>query len=90
MQERQDKNPWVAFGRYASLGFSFGITMTVTVFLGFFGGRWLDRHLGTEPVLMIVGMLLGAALAFKNLIDELSTLAAKEGKKKNGTDQNPG
>jgi F0F1-type ATP synthase assembly protein I len=67
-------NPWVTFAKYANLAVSFGITMAVAVLGGFYGGRWLDRRLGTEPFFMILGMLAGIGLAFKSLLDELGVL----------------
>ncbi|MGB9887317.1 MAG: AtpZ/AtpI family protein [Moorellales bacterium] len=77
MQDRRQS--WEAWVRYANVAFSFGTTMAVSLLLGFFGGRWLDRRLGTEPAFMVVGVLLGAALAFKNLFDELGIFGPKEG-----------
>ncbi|PLR85119.1 hypothetical protein CVD25_00095 [Bacillus canaveralius] len=29
--------------------------------IGIFGGRWLDRMYGTEPLFLIIGLLLGLA-----------------------------
>ncbi|KYD26076.1 AtpZ/AtpI family protein [Geobacillus icigianus] len=31
------------------------------VVIGVFGGRWLDGKLGTEPIFLIAGLLLGLA-----------------------------
>jgi len=36
--------------------------------IGFFGGRWLDSKLGTEPFLMIVLLALGFAASIKETI----------------------
>lgn len=41
-----------------------GTTLAVTVLLGLGVGYWVDRRLGTEPWLLLVGGLLGMALAF--------------------------
>lgn len=78
------RNPWVIFARYANLAFSFGVTMAAMLFLGFYGGRWLDRRLGTEPFFMIAGVLLGAGLAFKSLLDELGVLSRESKREENG------
>lgn len=32
-----------------------------SVLIGIFSGRWLDRLLGTEPLFLIIGLLLGLA-----------------------------
>lgn len=79
----EGRNSWVTFARYANLAFSFGVTMAAALLLGFYGGRWLDRRLGTEPIFMLVGLLLGVGLAFKSLLDELDALS-KESKAKDG------
>ncbi|MBC7346965.1 MAG: AtpZ/AtpI family protein [Clostridia bacterium] len=58
--------------------------MAAMLFLGFYGGRWLDRRLGTEPFFMIAGVLLGAGLAFKSLLDELGVLSRESKREENG------
>ncbi|WP_010677200.1 AtpZ/AtpI family protein [Bacillus timonensis] len=32
-----------------------------SILLGIFLGRWIDRMLGTEPLFLIIGLLLGLA-----------------------------
>ncbi|MDQ0269261.1 AtpZ/AtpI family protein [Cytobacillus purgationiresistens] len=32
-----------------------------SILLGIFAGRWLDRVAGTEPLFLIVGLLMGLA-----------------------------
>lgn len=32
-----------------------------SVLIGIFAGRWLDRSLNTEPLFLIIGLLLGLA-----------------------------
>jgi ATP synthase protein I len=44
-----------------------GIQFPVAIALGFFFGRWLDGHLGTQPWLTIVFALFGIAAGFINL-----------------------
>jgi ATP synthase protein I len=69
------KKEYITYARYANLAFSFGVTMAVSVFLGLWGGNWLDKRLGTSPWLMVIGILLGVGIAFKNLFDELGIFA---------------
>ncbi len=40
---------------------SIGIQLAASIVLGFYGGRFLDHWLGTDPWLMVVGLLLGIA-----------------------------
>ena len=48
-----------------------GLTFVVCIAIGFFVGRWLDDVLGTSPWLLLVGILVGIASAFKALFDLL-------------------
>jgi len=46
--------------RLLSLGAQVGCLTLAVVFLGLFGGLWLDRVLGTKP-LFTIALILGAA-----------------------------
>ena len=49
--------------------------------VGFFGGRWLDDRFGTEPYLMIAGLVLGFAAAAReiyNLVKKAEQLEKEE------------
>ena len=54
----------VELGRYAGLGLQMAASLALFGALGW----WLDRRLSTNPWLMILGMLGGAALAFVSLL----------------------
>ncbi|MCL6480013.1 MAG: AtpZ/AtpI family protein [Peptococcaceae bacterium] len=45
-----------------------GAEMAVTVTLGFYGGRYLDRQFDTAPWLMVTGILLGVAAGIWGII----------------------
>lgn len=51
-------------GRYAGLGMQFA----ASVLLFGAAGWWLDGRVGTRPWLFVVGLLLGAVLAFVSLL----------------------
>ena len=38
--------------------------LPASLLIGFFGGQWLDEWLGTDPVFVVVCVLLGAAAGF--------------------------
>jgi len=44
-----------------------GLTLVICTVLGLVGGYYLDRWLGTEPWLLLVGLLFGIAAGFVNL-----------------------
>lgn len=50
-----------AFG-YFALFSEIGLVLFVTTLGGALAGRWLDAQLGTNPIFIIVGFLLGALL----------------------------
>jgi F0F1-type ATP synthase assembly protein I len=45
-----------------------GIEIAVAVFIGYYGGRFLDRKLGTEPWISYAGLLAGIGAAIKALL----------------------
>lgn len=64
---------------------SVGTQLVVSIFIGFGAGYWLDRWLGTRPVLMIVFMVLGVAAGFL----EIYRTVARGMKSGNRPDNNP-
>ena len=54
-----------------------GIQFPVAIALGFFWGRWMDRHLGTWPYLTAVFSLFGIVAGFVNLF-RITARAAEE------------
>jgi ATP synthase protein I len=50
-------------GFYSSLGF----TVAFSIFIGLALGLYLDRKFDTDPWLMLVGLILGIAAAFRNI-----------------------
>jgi len=51
-------------GYYSSLGLS----VSLAIFIGLFLGVWLDKKFDTTPVLTLIGLGLGIAAGFRNLI----------------------
>ena len=45
---------------YAALFSEIGISLLVTTLIGVLGGYWVDGQLGTLPVFVLVGFLVGA------------------------------
>jgi len=45
-----------------------GIEVAVAIAIGYFGGQWLDRRLGTGPWLTIIGFAAGVGAAIKALV----------------------
>ena len=47
---------------YFALFTEIGLVLFVTTLGGALGGRWVDEQLGTNPLFVITGFLLGALL----------------------------
>jgi ATP synthase protein I len=47
-------------GAYAVLFSEIGISLLVTTLIGVLAGRWVDAQLGTLPIFLIIGFLIGA------------------------------
>lgn len=60
--------------KYLNFALSFGLTLAITIYLLYNGGRWLDQRLGTEPLFMILGILLAVVTIFRQLIKESKDL----------------
>lgn len=54
-------------GPYLGLGTT--LAAAIAVLMG--GGYWLDRKLGTQPWLTLLGALMGMVVGFYNLFDTL-------------------
>ncbi|MCL1849708.1 MAG: AtpZ/AtpI family protein, partial [Clostridiales bacterium] len=53
------------------LAFQLGGSLILHLFLGVWGGNWLDGKLGTSPWMLIFGILLGVCSAVKVIYDLL-------------------
>jgi len=66
------KNKFRVMLQHVNVGLSFGVAMAIRLALGFYGGQWLDRRLGTDPWFTLAGVLLAIGLSFHHLITEFS------------------
>jgi len=48
-----------------------GLQFAAAILLFLFAGRWLDERLGTEPWLLLTGVLVGAVGGFASLYHQL-------------------
>ncbi|HHW60989.1 MAG TPA: AtpZ/AtpI family protein [Syntrophomonadaceae bacterium] len=48
-----------------------GTSVAAAIAIGLLGGRWLDDKFGTEPLITILGLLLGVATAGKMMWERL-------------------
>ncbi|MEY4609654.1 MAG: hypothetical protein RL625_1871 [Gemmatimonadota bacterium] len=54
-------------GRFAGLGFQ----LVASILLFLYGGQWVDRRLGTDPLFLLLGVFIGAAAAIYSMYRSL-------------------
>lgn len=59
------------YAKYATLGISLVVTTAVYLFLGYRAGTWLDERWGTEPIFLLVGIVLGMVMSMASFAKEL-------------------
>ncbi len=77
-------NLWVLAVRLTGLGWY----VALCIVFGVVGGLALDELVGTKPLFMLLGILLGSVVAFWGLykmVQPLLNAAASQGKKDNGS-----
>jgi len=75
----QGVGKFVAALRLTGVGFFIGGSIA----LGVFAGLWADSRFNTEPILVIVGLLLGVAIAFYGVYQMLLPLLQSKQDKEN-------
>ncbi len=58
-------------GQYLSTAITSALTLAAAFAIGFYGGQWLDRRLGTAPWLTLIGLGLGVTAGFRTVLREL-------------------
>lgn len=74
-----DMSRWVAALRLTGVGFFIG----GSVVLGVVVGLWLDSRLNTEPVFILVGLVLGVVVAAYGVYRMLLPLMGNKGDEEN-------
>jgi F0F1-type ATP synthase assembly protein I len=57
----------------------FGVTLAVSVVLGYFAGHWIDDRLNTGIIFTLIGVLLGLVAAVLNTVRLYSALMRRSG-----------
>ena len=60
--------PTVTTVQALAVASQFGITLAVSVVLGYFAGHWLDDRLNTGIIFTLTGVLLGLVAAVTNTV----------------------
>lgn len=66
-QKRRSASSPVSGAEYAGIGFQLAASVLIFLFLG----QWLDERFGTEPWLLLIGVLIGAGAGFYSIYRQL-------------------
>ncbi|MQA89922.1 MAG: hypothetical protein GEU90_06780 [Gemmatimonas sp.] len=64
---REERSTTTQVAEVAGVGLQFAAAIVLFLFVG----RWLDSRLGTEPWLLLIGVLLGAVGGFYSMYRQL-------------------
>lgn len=67
-------------GSYLGVGLQFALSIVLFVYLG----QWLDRRFGTEPWMLLLGLLVGAGGSFYSIYRKLMADLRREEERKKG------
>lgn len=45
----------------------YGLQLAITIVVGLYAGEWVDKRLGTSPLMLIVGVFVGATFGFYSM-----------------------
>jgi F0F1-type ATP synthase assembly protein I len=68
--------------RAMALASTIGLSLVIPPTLGYFAGRWLDTRFGTEPILSMVGLIVGIVLGFVEMVHILQQIEREERKER--------
>ena len=81
--------PTVTTFQALAVASQFGISLAVSVVLGYFVGQWIDGHLGTGIIFTLIAVLLGLVAAVINTVRLYRALMRKTESEKLGADADP-
>ncbi|TME99314.1 MAG: AtpZ/AtpI family protein [Chloroflexi bacterium] len=81
--------PTVTTFQALAVASQFGISLAVSVVLGYFVGQWIDGHLGTGIIFTLIAVLLGLVAAVSNTVRLYRALMRKTESEKLGADADP-
>jgi ATP synthase protein I len=61
---QKNRNPFQAMALMSAI-----VSQLVgSILIGIFAGRWVDKHWGTEPIFLIIGLLLGLSAGVYSML----------------------
>lgn len=59
---------------YLYIALNFGVTAAVTIYLLMLGGQWIDDKFNSDPIFMMLGVLLGVAISFRSIFLKMKAI----------------
>lgn len=66
-------------GAYLALFSEIGLILLVTTLAGALGGNWIDGQLGSRPIFILIGLLVGLAIGAFGVYRLIQRFLAKFG-----------
>lgn len=79
-EPRRKEAPMNQGMRAMALASTIGLSLVLPPVLGYFAGRWLDGRFGTEPVISMIGLVVGIVLGFVEMVHILQQIEREERK----------
>lgn len=71
------RNPGPSGASSAASFAGHGIQLLLSILLFLYLGQWLDKKLGTDPLLLIIGVFVGAAVGIYNMYHMMTAAQRK-------------
>jgi len=71
----------VTLGQAMAIASQLAVSLAVSVVLGFLAGKFLDSHLATGPVFMILGSIVGMIAGVSGAVQIMRIMARKQAAK---------
>lgn len=66
-----------------------GLQFAGAILIFLFAGRWLDARLGTDPWLLLIGVLVGASAGFFSLYRQLVIVPRERERRRGDQEKSP-
>ena len=74
MPEQEKNQTWSALSLAWELGYTIAVPLVVLVL----GGRWLDRHFGTSPWMLLTGVMVSIPISTVVIYMKMAKIIGKK------------
>lgn len=66
---------------YGGIGLSWVFLTAMLLYAGYRGGQWLDARWQTEPIFLVVGLMVAVVLSLVTLVQEIRAVSTAFGRR---------